>query len=386
MSYSTQFYSKLDIHQCSINELLDMDEVFHQFPEDWHIVITDIKQSTKAVGEGLHELVNLIATGSIIAVLNLARDSGIEVPFFFGGDGATILIPESLLQSTMVSLKEHQQNALRDFDLQLRVGSVAVKDIYNENYSLQIARLNIYETLIIPIILGKGLARAEEIIKNQPLTFAQRSGSNLHLNLAGMECRWDKVRPPENKNEVVCLLVVNQDQADQRIVYKKVFDLINEIYGAPEIRSPISVSRLSLKASLDKIQREMQVKLGKFNTFYLIGNWLVTLFGKTIFPRTPNGKKYMQMLVELADTLVMDGRLNTVMSGTTDQCRQLTQALDKLEEEGQLLYGFHVSQASIMSCYVRDRYDKHIHFIDGSDGGYTQAARMLKRKMKAYSA
>jgi hypothetical protein len=34
-----------------------------------------------------------------------------------------------------------------------------------------------------------------------------------------------------------------------------------------------------------------------------------------------------------------------------------------------------------MSCYVRDRRDEHIHFIDGIGGGYTMAATVLKKKL-----
>jgi hypothetical protein len=33
-----------------------------------------------------------------------------------------------------------------------------------------------------------------------------------------------------------------------------------------------------------------------------------------------------------------------------------------------------------MSCYVRDWDDGHIHFVDGSEGGYTKAAKLIKAK------
>jgi hypothetical protein len=57
-------------------------------------------------------------------------------------------------------------------------------------------------------------------------------------------------------------------------------------------------------------------------------------------------------------------------------------ALDKLEQEGAITYGIHISSASIMSCYVRHLEDGHIHFVDGSKAGYTQAAKMLKPKLR----
>ncbi len=35
-----------------------------------------------------------------------------------------------------------------------------------------------------------------------------------------------------------------------------------------------------------------------------------------------------------------------------------------------------------MLCYVEDRNDNHIHFVDGTDGGYTAAAKIFKTKLK----
>ena len=84
---------------------------------------------------------------------------------------------------------------------------------------------------------------------------------------------------------------------------------------------------------------------------------------------------------ELSDTLTIDGRINTVIAGTAQQRQQLTAELDRMEATGAILYGLYATSASIMSCYVRNREDQHIHFIDGADGGYTHAATMLKRKL-----
>ena len=84
----------------------------------------------------------------------------------------------------------------------------------------------------------------------------------------------------------------------------------------------------------------------------------------------------------MSDTLVIDGKINTVISGNKEQRQALQQYLDELEAAGEIIYGLHVSNASVMSCYVRDMKDGHIHFVDGSDGGYTQAARVIKAKLK----
>jgi len=58
----------------------------------------------------------------------------------------------------------------------------------------------------------------------------------------------------------------------------------------------------------------------------------------------------------------------------------LVEALDKIESEGEIMYGIYVSNESVMSCYVRSLSEKHIHFVDGAEGGYTRAANVVKQK------
>jgi hypothetical protein len=76
--------------------LLLESHLFYALPEDWQVIITDIKKSTEAVAAGKHETVNLAATGSIVAILNIAYSHEITIPFFFGGDGASFLVPGTI--------------------------------------------------------------------------------------------------------------------------------------------------------------------------------------------------------------------------------------------------------------------------------------------------
>ena len=185
------------------------------------------------------------------------------------------------------------------------------------------------------------------------------------LDLSGMQCRWDKIKPPENYDEVVSLLVIARAGVNQPGAFKKVIDKLDEIYGEPERRKPITVSKLKLKGTLKKIGTEMRAKLGGYNAVYLIKNWFTTMLGSLYF-RTKKGKNYLHQLVELSDTLVMDGKINTVISGTRHQRETLQDALDEMEKDGEISYGLHVSKESVMSCYVRNMNEDHIHFVDGS--------------------
>ena len=378
-SNNDMFFSRLPVNEIPLTDLLTEEHLFYKVPENWYVVITDVKKSTKAVEQGLHETVNLIATGSIVAVLNISYKASMTIPFFFGGDGATFIIPSSILDSTLHALVIHQENSKRNYDLTLRVGSVPVTEIYGEGHSLMISKLRTSRLFSIPVLLGDGLAYAEKVIKGEDYLLSSLPAKEEELDLTGMQCRWEKIKPPQDYDEVVSLLVTARDCEKQALAFKKVIDALDVIYGAQEKRKPISVPMLKLKATLEKISQEMRVKFGGFRPTYLLHKWVTTLLGYFYF-RTKQGKKYLVQLVDMSDTLVIDGRINTVISGTTSQREKLQMALNELEKEGYISYGLFVSKESIMSCYVRNMNESHIHFVDGSEGGYTKAAVMLKRK------
>lgn len=376
------FYTHLPINELSLGELIGNEELFMDVPGDWHVVVTDIKKSTQALQNGLHQVVNLVATGSIIAVLNIARKADITVPFFFGGDGATLIIPPSFLEATMTGLRKHSENTFQSFQLELRVGHVPVRDIYDEGHQLKISKAKMSEVFSIPVVLGNGLVYAEEIIKGEDYEMDIPTPHETELNLEGMECRWDRVPPPEHTNEVVSLLVVAQKEVSQALAYQKTLEKIDNIYGPQATRNPISVPQLKIKPNATSIHREFSLKKPDYTKWEVVREWFYTFLGKFYFRYFKRGKYYFRRLVELSDTLVLDGRISTVISGRAQQREELYKALENLERDGYIKFGLYVSQASVMSCYVRDRADQHIHFVDGAEGGYTRAAMMLKKKLR----
>src|SRR6187401_2076670 len=94
---SINFYRDIKALRLPVAKAFE-DHSFFELPSDWFVVIADIKNSTAAVAEGRHNDVNLIAAGSLIAALNIAKEKQVEIPFFFSGDGGAVLVPGEIAE------------------------------------------------------------------------------------------------------------------------------------------------------------------------------------------------------------------------------------------------------------------------------------------------
>ncbi|AFL79615.1 Protein of unknown function (DUF3095) [Aequorivita sublithincola DSM 14238] len=381
---SLNFYKNIPKSKLPLTELLKNETLFYNVPKSWSIVVTDIENSTEAVNRGAHNDVNLSATGSIVTVLNTlkALNQKNKIPYFFGGDGSTFIIPNAVLEPVLEALNNFSEHIKKTVELNLRVGHLGVEQVYANNVSLRISKVRHNKYFTTPVVLGNGLKYAEHLIKENFKVSDINSTENTTPNLEGMECRWDEIYPNETDKKVICLLVDCDDESKQAEVYGAIMNEIELIFGNLEKRNPISTLKLKLNTSLAKIRKEMLMKLGKHQITYLISNWVVTHIGKYYFQFFKSGKLYKHRITQLSDTIMLDGFLNTVITGTDEQVDKLKILLDDLELRKEIIYGMHITHASIMSCYIEDREEKHVHFVDGTEGGYTSAAIMFKDKLK----
>src|SRR3989338_6036459 len=120
------FYANIPSSKKSLIALLNDERSFFTVPSSWDVVVTDIEGSTRAVREGKYREVNLVAVSCLVSALNIARKRHIQIPFFFGGDGATMLCPPTMTDELMCALQLIQRNAEQNFELTLRVGKIRV--------------------------------------------------------------------------------------------------------------------------------------------------------------------------------------------------------------------------------------------------------------------
>jgi hypothetical protein len=102
-------------------------EAYRPVPEDWVVLATDISGSTRAIEEGRYKDVNMLGAASITVVLNVCGD--IDIPYVFGGDGATLVVPQMLADNATRALAGLKAVSSKIFGLELRVGIVPVADV-----------------------------------------------------------------------------------------------------------------------------------------------------------------------------------------------------------------------------------------------------------------
>ena len=79
--------------------------------------------------------------------------------------------------------------------------------------------------------------------------------------------------------------------------------------------------------------------------------------------------------------------LRTGLDCRPDQTEAIEALSAKMRQKYGICYGIYNSGAALMTCYVPGFANGyHIHFIDGSNGGYAMAAKQLKAQLKALSS
>ena len=383
MDRSLQFYSDLHAYKGKLEHIYGNKMHFCEVPDSWSVIVTDVQNSTIAVEAGKQKQVNIAATGSIVACLNISRVYNIEIPFFFGGDGATILVPDQLLNECLQALNVHRERCFTSFEFLLRVGYRNVADVKKNGAILNISKYRRNKFHIIPLIQGNGLQLAETEIKlsnSQDMGIEELNADN--LDLSGMECKWDLIPPPVTGNEVLTLIINAVDVDQQWAIYSEILEQLNAVYGSDKKRNPLAVDRLKVTSSLSQLRNEVRMKYATSRLRNFLSSLMRALFGKAYLKNTQKGRNYLNELVQLTEFLLMDGSINTVITGAPSQREQMLAILDKMEDEGNILYGYYISTASVLSCYVTTLDDYHVHFVDGENGGYTRASKVLKQKLQ----
>lgn len=342
------------------------------------IALTDVAGSTDAIGKGRYKAVNLAGAAGIAAFANAFPQY--DLPAFFGGDGAAILVPGGAQDRAARILSGLQSAAQSVLGLRLRTALVPVEVVRRQGLDVGITYQELPGGRTLAMASGGGISYAEALFKTPEGFGFCLSANSLEIapNFDGLSCRWQPVAPARG---VMLTILVQGPTAPE--AYLPVFDAIAAAASGPQ--SPLTnVPRpawppkgLMSEARLRNPRQPLRAAISVLGQSAL--GALSAYSGMTIGGF--NGQKYRDSLARHCDALKFADGLKMVVDCTPAEADTVEAVLDGLPGSPDLVFGLQRSASALMTCFVQSTNDGgHIHFIDGAEGGYALAARQLKGK------
>lgn len=378
---NAQFY--LNLPSFSVFREFTEDRHFQRVPDDWFVVITDVKGSTKAIEEGRYKDVNTIGAASISVVKKRLKH---EFPYVFGGDGATLLVSPAEIDKVTEALMRLASLSRLQFGMELRVGRIAAGEVCGEGRSIEVAKHELHAGKCVAVFRGGGLTEAERRIKSDAAKYSVAAEKHDYLELDGLSCRWN---PIQNQRGRIMSLLVRSRKEPHAPVYEAFLSELNAIFdGELDEANPVNIGMTRYKTVKEILADERRYHSSRMSLGYLKRVMevvaAVLIFKFKLPPLMFNSRRYSESMRVHADYRKFDDMLRMVIDCSKEQAGAIQQYLERAYETGGIFYGVHFSEHALMTCYVQDVKDgQHIHFIDGGDGGYAMAAKELKAQMKA---
>ncbi len=358
------------------------DRHFAPVPGDWWVVITDVRGSTKAIEAGRYKDVNTVGAATIAAVQNALGD--LDFPFVFGGDGATLVLPEDAFARSRQALVDLRALSERTFALGLRVGAVPVSEVQAAGGRIEVAKLALAEGKNVAIFRGGGLTVAEGIVKGSDAYELEGEPDGGAASLEGLSCRWQPI--PSRAGTILSLLVMATDDTDAA-PYDAFLAALDEILGGDvEGANPIHLARMTYKSVRECLADEKRYHRSIWHpAFWARAVEIVLAVGifKLGLPAPFDAKRYAASMRTHSDYRKFDDTLRMIIDCSDEQAARIEAYLASRHASGKLFYGVHRAPTSLMTCYVQGLDEgEHIHFVDGGDGGYAMAAKGLKAQLK----
>jgi hypothetical protein len=354
-------------------------------PDDWLLAATDVESSTRAVEQGRYQLVNLAGAAGIAAVKNACR--GADVPFLFGGDGAVVLIPPEHAAAARAALAATCSFVVAAYGMKLRAGAMTVGEIRQHGCDVRVARFEPSPGNSFGLFLGGGAQLVERAIKGREPAIPVARVEILPdpgmgaPDLTGLSCRWSPLKSVRGK--MISIIVTGAP--DPRAIYDGIVAIADpEDSGLTPVRSETLTAKwpprtLMLEARSTRGRQPLALRVATLLLETLLA-WVVIKRNRPVGGFDP--ARYKDEIVRNLDFSKYDDTLAMVIDCPTDRIATIRAYLDAPCARGELSYGIHLSDSALMTCLVESATEhKHVHFIDGDAGGYTQAAKELKRRI-----
>jgi len=362
-------------------------EAYQELPDNWWIVITDIKASTTAIEEGRYRDINSLGGCTVAAMLNAVKPK--SIPYVFGGDGATFCIPPQYLDAVKTALRGCIKLADEGFNLELRAALIPYKAI-KPKADVLLVRYAKSDNLHQAIFVGGGLKEAEKQIKQNSKWHVHLAEGEAKADFSGFVCRWNKIASPQEITVSLIVQAICPETKEQLALYQQLMQKMQDYFGKDDQLQPLSIEGMKLMYGKKELTAETLARtFSNSNPFFynlwniriqnLMGSFFMKL--KLRLGKIKWGRHKEDILLN-SDYRKLDDTFRIVFAAKKTALTEFEAWLTSQEQAGNLLYGLHISDAAQLTCLVSQMGVKHLHFVDGSDGGYALAAKILKQKQK----
>jgi Protein of unknown function (DUF3095) len=354
-------------------------------PSDWLLVLTDVKGSTEAARAGRYKEVNLIGAACITAALNVTP--GLDLPYAFGGDGAVVLIPPSARQAVGDALIRTRRLARESFGLDLRVGVVPLAELARRGRRVLVAKYQLSPGNHLAMFAGGGLELADRLIKTEAGFGLEADRAAAPPDLGGLSCRWESYRALRGR---MLTLLVRPLAADGLALQREIIVRLARIVGDGDQGRPVQRANMRFVWPPSGLGAEALATRGRLPyRLRWLGLWLQSSlqalaerFDLKIGPY--DAPAYRLEVQQNSDHRKIADALQMVLDCTDPEIAAIEAYLAEMHAAGRIVYGTHLAERAMMTCLVFSlEQSRHVHFIDGADGGYALAALQLKAQLQA---
>jgi len=363
--------------------------VFAAVPDGSIIGLSDIVNSTVAIGAGRYKAVNMAGAAVIGAVMNAIGHR--NFPFVFGGDGASFAVSATDAGAARDALARTARWVAEDLDLGMRVALVPVTAIRLAGHDVRVARYAASPTASYAMFSGGGLAWAESQMKAGAFAI-EIAEPGARPDLTGLSCRW---QPLQSRHGVMLSLLVQRNEAAEAGQFAEVVLQLLEViraagdrqghplpFAGPRYRWPPIGLELEARATRGERslwRRRMDLAAQTLLALVLFRTgWKLGAFDPA---------HYLHQTALNTDFRKFDDALRMTIDCRPDTVARLHDILAAAESRGVVHFGTHQQGQALMTCIVPSiAADDHLHFVDGADGGYAMAASRLKTKLAAKAA
>ena len=357
------------------------------------MLLTDVIGSTKAIQSGRYKDVNMVGAACITAALNALP--GMNLPYVFGGDGATILVPPNGVDAGREAMVGLAGLAEQQFGLGLRVGIVPVAALHGEGANLGVRKLELSPGNNLALFSGDGLETADRLVKDPSPDNAYAAAipeTPPEPNLEGLSCRWEPLKAVNGVSLTCMLRAIDPDDGAQENALRSTLAAIQTILreDPATAAAPARAETMRFRWPPRNLWIEAKATAGEGTAFARYMSIVKESFFQSIAERFNlklgpyNAPVYRQELRANTDFRKYDGLLRMVLDVSGEQAGAIEAYLAAEHKAGRLVYGTHRADSALMTCLVFSlEQSQHIHFIDGADGGFALAAQGFKQQIAA---